>query len=194
MGNFEISNDGRLTKYNGTKVTVKIPEGVKIIGAHAFEGNETIEEVFISETVTDIEEFAFSKCKNLSKINPDGSVECNIPENVISIGKRAFENCRLGSVKILGKLSCIEEGTFAYCQFYTVVIPHSVVTIAKEAFYLNRNLYIISIGSNVTIARASFSSTGVSDKFPSFYKKNEAKEGEYRVFKNKWTYGFKEIK
>ena len=59
-----------------------IPNGVKIIGEGAFSGCETIREIKISSTVTQIDQGAFSSCLSLSYIV--------IPENVNIIGYNAL--------------------------------------------------------------------------------------------------------
>lgn len=64
-------------------VTLVIPEGVSSIGG--FDSCIGIEEVRIPETVTTIEESAFSGCGMLNDIT--------IPDSVVEIGKEIFDGC-----------------------------------------------------------------------------------------------------
>jgi len=52
---------------------------VTTIGTGAFQGNETIEEVFIPDTINCINDFAFSNCKKLEKLHIDHNVETVFP-------------------------------------------------------------------------------------------------------------------
>ncbi len=52
---------------------------VTTIDTGAFQGNETIEEVFIPDTIDCINDFAFSSCKKLEKIHIDNDVKTVFP-------------------------------------------------------------------------------------------------------------------
>ncbi len=47
---------------------VILPEGLKIIGMHAFWGLENLEEVIIPQSVTDIRPGAFANCPKLANV------------------------------------------------------------------------------------------------------------------------------
>ena len=57
--------DDELIAYLGDSEEVSIPEGVKKIGAGAFQKNETITKVVMSESVTTIGNYAFASCTEL---------------------------------------------------------------------------------------------------------------------------------
>lgn len=61
-----------------------VPEGVKIINEHAFFDSD-LKQIILPETVTEIEQGAFSGCHHLTSIN--------IPKKVEVFGSHAFSNC-----------------------------------------------------------------------------------------------------
>ena len=54
-----VIKDGKLENYKGKDVNVTIPDDVKTIGAKAFAGNTTIEKITLSDSVKQIEAYAF---------------------------------------------------------------------------------------------------------------------------------------
>ena len=70
---FVIEN-GVLTKYNGPGGDVTIPEGVTVIGEHAFFECASLTSVTIPEGVTEIGRFVFDDCKSLTDVTIPGSV------------------------------------------------------------------------------------------------------------------------
>ena len=70
---------------------VVIPEGIEIIGSHAFQMCEKMESVTIPNSVKDIQYCAFYLCDNLKSVK--------LPEGLKRIGNMAFDTCiRLGPV------------------------------------------------------------------------------------------------
>ena len=92
-------------------------------------------------TVTSIEDSAFSGCSGLTSVT--------IPGSVTSIGRFAFEDCRgLTSVTIPNGVTSIGEGAFASCGNLTdLTIPDSVTSIEGGAFN-GCNLSTITIHKN----------------------------------------------
>lgn len=82
----------------------------------------------IPDSVTRIEESAFSHCKTLTSIS--------IPSNVTSIGPQAFLYCtNLSSVSLENGLTSIEEWAFQGCRnLLSIEIPSSVKDIEDKAF------------------------------------------------------------
>jgi hypothetical protein len=76
--------DDYLEAYVGTDENIVIPEVVKIIGCHAFDGNRHVSTVIVPEGVRVIDELAFANCSKLKSIQIADSVE--------SIEDNAFEN------------------------------------------------------------------------------------------------------
>lgn len=76
---------------------VVIPEGVKVIGDHAFNYCRSLTNITIPDTVTRIGNHAFEYCRGLTNIT--------IPRSVTSIGNYAFEDCdSLTRVTFEGKI------------------------------------------------------------------------------------------
>ncbi len=124
---FVIVGDGILLGYNGTETDVVIPDTVKYI-VGAFEGNYDIIRVTVPDTVTNIGEWTFKFCPNLTEVT--------IPDGVTSIGKEAFFNCdKLKTITIPDSVIRIGDGAFSICPNLTeVTIPNSVQTIGDGAF------------------------------------------------------------
>ena len=78
--------------------------------------------------------------------------EYTIPENVTSIGKKAFYECsNLTNVIIPNSVISIDDYAFGFCTNLTsVIIPDSVVSIGKNVFSNCGKLKNITIGNGVT--------------------------------------------
>lgn len=79
--------DKRLICYLGNKpeTEYQIPEGIVVIGSHAFAQAMNLQVVEMPDSIINIDKWAFWKCENLTALN--------VPDSVISIGECAFENC-----------------------------------------------------------------------------------------------------
>ena len=62
-----IVNDGVLVAYLGSGTSETIGDNITSIGQSAFEGNTTLKEVFIGNTVSSIGYYAFNDCSSLEK-------------------------------------------------------------------------------------------------------------------------------
>lgn len=142
---------------------MSIPDGVKVIAAHAFYNCNEITEVTIPNSVTTIGEYAFYGCTGLRTIN--------IPANVTSIGTAAFSCCTgLESItvaaenaKYSGEGNClIEIGSkkiVSGCKNSVIPADGSVVVIGRDAFYNCDGLANLVIPSGITnIERQAFNS------------------------------------
>ena len=74
-GMFVVNEFDMLTKYNGTDKTVVIPENVKEIAGHAFDGNEFVQRIVLHTTIESLLIDAFVGCPNLTEIFYEGSSE-----------------------------------------------------------------------------------------------------------------------
>ena len=94
MSEFAIE-DGTLVTYWGKAEDIVVPEGTWRIGMGVFIENEHVHSVILPKSLTWIERFAFSKCKNLKRIT--------IPASVTCIDQGAFSDSGLEEVVIEGK-------------------------------------------------------------------------------------------
>ncbi len=90
------------------KTIVDFPEGVKLIGAHAFENCAALDNVVVPNTVTSIGEAAFSGCAALTSIKLNNALT--------SIGKSAFYGTSLTTIDIPYLVSTIDIGAFSSCD------------------------------------------------------------------------------
>lgn len=125
--------------------TVRIKEGTRVIGRHAFSRSDVdIEMVIIPNSVTTIGEWAFSYQEHLNYVI--------IGNSVTTIGGWAFSGCEwLNSIQIPNSVTTIGRGAFSGCkQLESIVIPNLVTEIAEHAFEGCAGLCEIIIGKGVT--------------------------------------------
>lgn len=129
-----------------------IPEGVTIVGDHAFIDCNNLTLIDIPNSVISVGKFAFRNCSNLSYVNlskntieiGEGAflgceklVEVTIPEGVTILSSRLFHNCtNLVKVKLPNSLVFIGDTIFWGTKVTSITIPENVTTIACFfAFY-----------------------------------------------------------
>ena len=113
---------------NGTKAIIGTNTRRPAIDAST-EGAITIPTSLSGCPVTDIGDYAFADCRNITHIT--------IPEGVISIGEGAFSECNsLNKVKIPNSVQSIGSASFYNCtSLEEVIIPDSTVNyISIDAF------------------------------------------------------------
>lgn len=139
---FEIDENGVLTKYVGTGGDVVIPEGVTSIGDSAFQYTP-VTSVKIPSSVTSIGNRAFDGCNDLMSID--------IPSSVTSIGSDAFSWCRsLTSIGIPSSVKSIGQMAFYGCSsLSSIEIPNGVRDIYLQTFFNCCSLSSIKIPSSV---------------------------------------------
>lgn len=91
-------------------LSVDIPEGVRAIGAGAFEGCTKLEFINLPKSLRSIGERAFAGCTSLKCFNPDAT-------GLEEIGSHAFRNCtKLETVELYSnRLQSIAEDAFEGC-------------------------------------------------------------------------------
>jgi hypothetical protein len=160
--------------------SVTIPNSVTSIGSYAFYNCSSLISVNIPNSVTSIGDGAFYNCFSLVAIDVDANnaayasengvlfnkekttlikyptgkadADYTIPENVISIGERAFFSCNnLAAVTIPNSVTSIGESAFYRCSSLALVtIPNSVTSIGGGAFLACSNLAAVTIPNSVT--------------------------------------------
>ena len=130
---------------NGKTGHYSIPEGVTRIGGYAFNSCEQLTGITIPDTVTEIEEGAFSG-------GCEGVTELSIPASVTKIGTTAFTDCSYMTTLSLPSACGMEigEATFDGCfSLESITIPVGVTNIGKEAFRFCTNLTAVVIPDTV---------------------------------------------
>ena len=144
---------------------VTIPNGVTRIERYAFWGCDSLTSITIPDSVTSIDDGAFS-CTSLTSITIPNSVtsigsyvfqactsltSITIPDSVTSIGSYAFGNCSsLTSITIPNSVTSIGSYAFGDCGSLTsITIPDSVTSIGEGAFSWCSRLYIVYNHSNL---------------------------------------------
>ena len=145
-----------ITKYNGSASSLTIPaelggKKVKRILYRAFEGNETIKDLTISDGIEQIDYFSFENCINLESVKIPGSVKLisdslfygctslksvTIANGVEEIGSWSFWGCSaLKSITIPSSITALDYGAFSECSNLSEInIPKSVTKFGAEAF------------------------------------------------------------
>lgn len=164
-----------IKEYLGKDADVVIPQTigdspVVEIGYQAFNRNDNITSVTISDGVVSIDTSAFGSCDNLTDITIPGSVtsigssafhDCDnlknitISDGVASIGNYAFRKCiSLESIELPDSITLIEFGAFYDCENLTDIrIPDGVTSIEKYTFQNCSSLTDITIPDSVTAIR-----------------------------------------
>ncbi len=166
---FEIDENGVITKYKGTAENVVIPpvidrKNVTELGVYSFWGNKTIKTVIIPKSVVKISHHAFIYCENLISINVDDNnknyadidgVLFNKDKTLILIYPDGLKNT---SYSIPSGVKSIGDATFDDCYNLTnIEIPDSVTYIGMAAFDDCKNLTNIEIPFGVkTIMNTTF--------------------------------------
>ena len=180
---FEISEDGIITEYTGTKTDVVILQeicgiAVRAIDKGAFYEKKLIRVIF-PESITEIGEWAF--CNNQL-------VQVVIPEGVKKISDFAFMDNQLVAISIPDSVTQIGNFAFNINQLTAIIIPESVTKIDREAF-MNNQLNSITIYGKISLPRKSkWVGPAFDNGFDDFYKNNEKKSGTYLFNGTNWGY------
>ena len=140
---------------------VVVPEGIKYIGADAFNAYstqtpnnmETLKSITLPESLVSIGKNAFQACKALESIT--------IPKNVSEIGGGAFSNCSsLATAEILGPVKELTgtTGVFLGCAaLKNVTLPDTLTNIGTGTFNGCASLEKIDLPAGLTeIGREAF--------------------------------------
>ena len=121
---------------------ISIPKEVTKIPSNAFMHCETLEQVSFEGVPDEIGDFAFLSCYELSDISfngekPDENSEINIPDEVTSLGKDIFFECRsIRKLNIPARVTEIEPSMFKGCSaLESVGFRGEITSIGSYAFY-----------------------------------------------------------
>ncbi len=143
------SKELMLTRYYGKGGKVEIPAtfqgyNVTIIGHSVFNG-KNVEEAVMPDSITEIQDYAFSGNKTLKSVK--------LSKNVKVLGINAFFNCRaLKSIELPATLK--EIGSYAFCAtgLESVVIPESktLSSLPQFCFFQCASLKEVTIPVTIT--------------------------------------------
>ncbi|HJI60585.1 MAG TPA: leucine-rich repeat domain-containing protein [Ruminococcus bromii] len=114
------------------------------MGASVFNGSK-ITEVTIPSSIKQIEDYAFSSCHSLTKVN--------LSEGLEILNNSVFFNCsELREIKLPSTLKEIGPSAFSGAALNNVVLPDSgkLTKIDEYAFYQSRELTDITIPACIT--------------------------------------------
>ena len=122
--------------------TINLSENIKELPAYLFCGIDSIDEIVLPSTVTDVGVWAFA----FSSIT-----SFNASDNLESIEESAFYGCKnLESVDIGNNIMLIGAGAFTGCDKLTeIYIPDTVTNIEMEAFKNCSALHTVRMSPNV---------------------------------------------
>ncbi len=161
--------------------TLEIGEGFVRIRENAFKDMTSLKVLFLSSTITSIEERAFDGCNQLTEVQVAGSSLVSIadyafygcadlesftfPSSVVSIGKSAFVGAVFTSFTAPTALKTIGESAFDGCGVLRSVTLNNVVTSIGDYAFRNCNLLSLSLPSTVRFisANAEFVGQGMLD-------------------------------
>lgn len=148
--------------YGCTSLTYVDLSCITSIGACAFYGCTSLENINFSESITAINNDAFYGCSLLNK-------DINLP-NLTSLGSSAFNNTKIKKVSNLGNITTINNTTFNNCTELTEFTdPISNCTYESKCFTNCTSLTKINISNNEKWFRNTFKSDTAN---PIRYAKN----------------------
>lgn len=135
------------------------PEGAEIIGDSAYADLEGLTSVVIPDTVTELEEYAFARCYNLTSVK--------FSDSVLYIGKNAFyDDQALKTVDLGNSVQVIDSDAFEICSsLESIVIPDSVTFMGTGVFSYTPGLKKVVIGNGLPgIPAETFDQTNTDGK------------------------------
>ena len=142
----EFIYDGRIVEKDVAPYiqNIKISNGITEIESYAFNGCSSLKSIEIPDGVTEIGMYAFCNCRSLINIK--------IPNSVESIGHGAFAGCSsLKSIELPDGITNIQSDTFIKCESLTnIEIPDSVRWIGFFVFEGCSSLRSVKLPNSLT--------------------------------------------
>ena len=152
ISDFEIRED-EFVSYKGRSKCVKVPEGIKSVGASAFWNNTFVEEIVLPNSLQLLGGDCFYYCTNLKRVN--------IPPNVSVMGNNPFAGCPKLELSNESENFSLEDGVLYNKDRTTLihysmknpqsefVVPYGVICLGKHCFYACDNLKKLTIPTSV---------------------------------------------
>ncbi len=126
---------------------VYIPDSVKIIESHAFEGCKKLESIILPKNLEKIGNYVFAK---------SGIRQIMFPDNIKSVPAYCFAFCTFLQKINLNNVEKIEHSAFNRCMMLQNIDLKNVKEIANSSFYRCYNLRNINFGKVISIGKNSF--------------------------------------
>lgn len=143
---------------------LKFESGSKLtfIGLRAFDSNAFIKEIDFSNCtqLTDIKDYAFVNCINLSKIT--------FSESLQTIGLYAFQKCNsLQTITLTEGLIAISSGAFSDCKLLSTVViqANNIVCLNSTNIFKGCNLSSIVFSNNTVVPTGLFCGATFAEGF-----------------------------
>lgn len=137
---------------------IKINDGIKTIGAGAFDGCASLCEFIIPDGIVEICDNTFRGCQS--------AVTITVPDTVTAIGTATFDGCKkLDEINIPNGITAINDYTFRDCaSIYSIIIPNSVESIGADTLrgcVMLHTLKIPFVGANINPGAADVTNEGI---------------------------------
>ena len=123
-----FSKDRKVIVYQEDEKTIKIPEGVEIIGRYAFSHYEKLAHIVLPDGLKEFGDNCMESLDNLHKLE--------MPDSVVKLGESSFCYSELESVKVADGIEVFPACCFRYCAIDN--IPKSLRVIEDDnCFWLS---------------------------------------------------------
>jgi hypothetical protein len=123
------STDDSYTIAPFTRIDLSSVTGLTTIPEEFFNGNSSVKQVDLPETITGIGNSAFAYCTSLNTLN--------LPDGITTFGNSAFAYCTsLNTLNLPDGITTFGNSAFLSCRLLTIdKLPQSTTTIDTYAFY-----------------------------------------------------------
>ena len=139
---FILSSDGTILLKCNDIDNCHIPYGVRVIKWNAFKDAKKIKQLYIPDSVEEIEDYAFSSL-NIEFVH--------IPSSLKKIGDYVFNKCsNLNTVEMEDGISILGNSMFDGCiSLESIIIPESIKTLPDGIFEFCTSLKQVKLPSNL---------------------------------------------
>ena len=153
-----IEQDGFSLSLFGTKLIKSndredcyVPRGVKVICTNSFKGANNVKNIFLPDSVEEIEDYAFSSLNivsvyipgSIKKVGKNAFYMCGnlkkviIEEGISNLGVNMFDGCKsIEHIAIPNSIEYLPDGIFSGCEsLIHIQLPSNIYYIGMGAFY-----------------------------------------------------------